>query len=371
MKYRTHIPHDAPGGGNSTELKRFIQSDFALVITTIFLAFGCIMLFMMALLFVITFVPYEFVANHRPTTWTFWDMLLPSHFTSAANVKLAGTHKVNELLQNAIQMHQLPPDDDTHEHDGSIDDDDDDESAAAVVHDRRQPVNAIQNFVLNGEHEEQCGGFIWTWKRIFTKELTRKDGIWLHSRLAIGQMGQIISLGLYVTLLSWLGHSLAEDARNARARIIADWRLPDDWERWALNIVPTPSMIYSAFIPGAVIAFISGILLISVYVPSTVSTVLKLRCGLIQTLKNDNFNSYRSSADSTFYNIGGMIYALLGSFVLMFVLFAGLIFLFVWPVTAHFMMLVLSWCLGLCITIGIKTIMLMFCRANFQSAFFS
>eukprot|EP00957_Ditylum_brightwellii_P034424 2611399-Ditylum_brightwellii.AAC.1 len=61
-------------------------------------------------------------------------------------------------------MHQLPPDDDTHEHDGSIDDDDDDESAAAVVHDRRQPVNAIQNFVLNGEHEEQCGGFIWTWK---------------------------------------------------------------------------------------------------------------------------------------------------------------------------------------------------------------
>jgi len=266
MKYRTHIPHDAPGGGNSTELKRFIQSDFALVITTIFLAFGCIMLFMMAILFVITFVPYEFVANHHPTTWTFWDMLLPSHFTSTANVKLAGTHKVNELLQNAIQMHQLPPDDDTHEHDGSIDDDDDDdESAAAVVHDRRQPVNAIQNFVLNGEHEEQCGGFIWTWKRIFTKELTRKDGIWLHSRLAIGQMGQIISLGLYVTLLSWLAHSLAEDARNARARIIADWRLPDDWESWALNIVPTPSMIYSAFIPGAVIAFISGILLISVY----------------------------------------------------------------------------------------------------------
>ena len=40
----------------------------------------------------------------------------------------------------------------------------------------------ILNFSVRGEEYEEAGGFLWTWKRLFNKDLFKKDGIWISAR---------------------------------------------------------------------------------------------------------------------------------------------------------------------------------------------
>ena len=53
------------------------------------------------------------------------------------------------------------------------------------------------------------------------------------------------------------------------------------------------------------------------------------------------------SCFQTYYNVGNMVYALLGSAVFLFILMAGLLFLLYWPPTRSIMNLVLAWGIGL------------------------
>ena len=48
------------------------------------------------------------------------------------------------------------------------------------------------NFVLFGEREVASGGLIWTWRKMFDRSLFHTEGIWLHSRLFVGQAAQFI-----------------------------------------------------------------------------------------------------------------------------------------------------------------------------------
>ena len=57
-----------------------------------------------------------------------------------------------------------------------------------------------------------------------------------------------------------------------------------------------------------------------------------------------------------FYNLGNMIYALVGSACLFWLFFGGLIFLFLWPVSQDVMVLVLAWFIGLVRVISIEKI---------------
>ena len=55
---------------------------------------------------------------------------------------------------------------------------------------------------------------------------------------------------------------------------------------------------------------------------------------------------------------------------LFFIFFGGLIFLFLWPITRDSMMIVLSWFLGLMITIVLKVLLTMLLRKKLYIAFF-
>ena len=48
------------------------------------------------------------------------------------------------------------------------------------------------NFVLFGEREVACGGLFWTWRKMFDRSLFDTEGVWLHSRLFVGQASQLI-----------------------------------------------------------------------------------------------------------------------------------------------------------------------------------
>lgn len=134
-----------------------------------------------------------------------------------------------------------------------------------------------------------------------------------------------------------------------------------------LFIIQTFSCRISLYTGGSFAAVI-GILLILLYLPSTCSTILKLRCGMIASLHDEHMNKYRSSADTICYNISNMMYGLVGAMTLFLTFFGGIIFLFLWNPTNQFMMSVLAWGLGLTITMTVKTVLVKICRkAQYQS----
>ena len=100
------------------------------------------------------------------------------------------------------------------------------------------------------------------------------------------------------------------------------------------------------------------------------ATVLKLRSGAIETLSDPGFNLFRTAADVICYNVGNMIYALVGSTGLFFILSGGVAFLLMWLPTRQFFIDLIGWGLGLGITIGLKMIITMCARAQHQQSLY-
>ena len=140
--------------------------------------------------------------------------------------------------------------------------------------------------------------------------------------------------------------------------------------QWIYNIIPTEEQVRYALYPASSVATLVALLLMLLYIPSTVSTILKLRCGNIPSLHDGSFVKYRIASDSIYLNVGNMIYALVGGCILFFLLIAVFIFLCIWPTTQPFMQLLAAWLLGLVITILLKTISIKICRAHFFQAFY-
>eukprot|EP00563_Minutocellus_polymorphus_P001449 CAMPEP_0181036292 /NCGR_PEP_ID=MMETSP1070-20121207/8772_1 /TAXON_ID=265543 /ORGANISM="Minutocellus polymorphus, Strain NH13" /LENGTH=443 /DNA_ID=CAMNT_0023113895 /DNA_START=193 /DNA_END=1524 /DNA_ORIENTATION=+ len=226
-------------------------------------------------------------------------------------------------------------------------------------------VTAAERFVLEPERTVRVGGLVWSWWNLLTRRLSTHYGIWQQSRLSIAQECQVIVLLFGIVLLIWGSKTLASDAERQRAEIQAEPEGP--LKDQALRFVPEGWVVEATFAFGGFFAV--GVVIILVYLPSTVATILGLRSGKIATFRDQkHFFVNRKAPDKVFYNVPNAIYALLGSASLFFVIFGGILFLFLWPVSSQTMNLILSWCLGLSITIGIKTMLMMFSRKEFHQA---
>ena len=51
------------------------------------------------------------------------------------------------------------------------------------------------NFVIRGETFEDCGGLIWTWKQLASRELFEEEGVWIMSLLLVIQTIQALFIG--------------------------------------------------------------------------------------------------------------------------------------------------------------------------------
>ena len=86
---------------------------------------------------------------------------------------------------------------------------------------------------------------------------------------------------------------------------------------------------------GTCFAFITAVYLAISVLPSVTSTTLKLRTGVIPTLRDPNFAAYRFAMDQVTILPGSMFWgcfissALVGGFV------GGIVFLFLWQVRVH------------------------------------
>lgn len=142
-------------------------------------------------------------------------LFVPNDILRATNTKRSGTYKLNAVIDRAYSLH-------TKAHKKT--------KARNVDHE------TMLSFLLYGEKDAKSGGLLWSWKNYFY--LNKKEGVWLQSRLAIGQVGQIL-VALLFTLLWVNGTRAAAQSSEAKRDEIeqagglgAEWGLyfvPEAW----------------------------------------------------------------------------------------------------------------------------------------------
>ncbi len=291
--------------------------------------------------------------NARASKW-----LTPHNVRAESDVKRAANHKIKRMILNASSLHPNLSTSDT------IADGED------VVVRRSAKDEAVLNFILRGDKvEDKCGGFLWVWKKIWNRSLYEEEGIWIHTRLLVGQTGQLMVI-VFLGFLLFVGTQyIAAAADTARKQLESTGEIVD-LPLWLYDFVPTGQQVYQTFIPGAVTALIVAICIFILYIPSTTATILRFRTGMLPSLRDPLFQRYKIGVDSVFFNASNMIWALFGAALLFALLVTGLLFLILWPFTRDLVVLAAAWILGLFLTILLKTISLKLVRKNFFSAFY-
>lgn len=185
---------------------------------------------------------------------------MPYSMLRTAAQKRAATNKLNRVIENAHKLHRR-------------------------AHKKCSGSNAehatILSFVVYGEKLIGCGGFLWVWGQLLMRKLSRHEGVWIHVRLFIGQVGQIMLGGL----LGVIGHFSIQSAVDSVTRIREDAIERDDVAtQYVLYITPTRDAIVYSLYPGGAITCVFLLLLVCVYFPSTVATILKFRSGVNPSL---------------------------------------------------------------------------------------
>jgi hypothetical protein len=142
-------------------------------------------------------------------------LFVPVDIRRTAGQKVAATYKINSLLDHAYRLQR---------------------KAHKKTSSRNAQHEAMLCFLLYGEKGENCGGFFWTWARTLWKHTEwRKEGLWMHSRLFVGQMGQFLIILIFTVVWFYQTKALATDADEKRQAIIDDGGLGSET---ALYYVP-------------------------------------------------------------------------------------------------------------------------------------
>ena len=84
---------------------------------------------------------------------------------------------------------------------------------------------------------------------------------------------------------------------------------------------------------GAVAGLIATCTLATVYIPSAMATVLRYRCGLIGSLKDEGFHVYRSAVDLVAFLFGSAFWGAVFTGYTVMLLAAGITFFLIWSVS--------------------------------------
>mmetsp|Transcript_53181 Transcript_53181/g.159171 ORF Transcript_53181/g.159171 Transcript_53181/m.159171 type:complete len:1076 (-) Transcript_53181:971-4198(-) len=117
-------------------------------------------------------------------------------------------------------------------------------------------------------------------------------------------------------------------------------------------------MVRVPLIMATVASCLSALTLAFIYIPSAVSTTLKLRSGVIPFFHDTrNQKELRSGMDQTTILMGAMFWGLLYSAALLGIVIGFIVFLFLWQATRKQMAIIFTSLVGLVITISLKVIL--------------
>ncbi|GAX18404.1 hypothetical protein FisN_2Lh026 [Fistulifera solaris] len=276
------------------------------------------------------------------------------YFLSTSNVrgelclKYAASRKMNKMIENARLLHRHRQR----------------RSKVAEEGQRSSQRDAFRSFLGQIEQYESCGGFFWTWKRVFNGDLLSTEGVWINTRLIIMQVAQVVVGVFFAVAVLLFVTTVADEAEEARSS------LPADTPTWVVDLFPTGAMIKRSFYPSAVLAMVAELFLILIYIPSATATVLKYRSQVLPSFRSTYFYKYRGGVDSVYTNAANGVWCMIGSAILIFFIFGIIFFLFQWPYSQKVMLLILGWSIGLSVTIALKMLLTMGCRSFQYRSFF-
>jgi hypothetical protein len=171
--------------------------------------------------------------------------LSPSNVRGELRLKMAAVRKVNAMLHNARELHQL-------NHADAFISGSDEQGVAD---------QAMRNFVLKGERNELSCSAFWTWRRLFNGSLFHTEGVWINTRLIVIQAAQLLIGATFSVVMLVSVERIADEAETARES------LTPDMPQWVHDIVPTRQMVYRALYPATFTAILVMVLLFLLYIP--------------------------------------------------------------------------------------------------------
>jgi hypothetical protein len=178
---------------------------------------------------------------------------------------------------------------------------------------------ALLNFDKNAEVYERAGGLWWTWTRMWNGTLYSEEGIFLNSQVMAGNTAQIIVCAfIFIAgVVTFVAEATAED-------VVDDVLYPRKW------------MIVVAVLVGLTCGLSAAMNMMLCYLPSSISTIIKFRYGVIPSLRDKQFVRYRYSQDQVAVLFGSIFWGSFYTSVIVAFIVGGLVFLAVWQVTSDY-----------------------------------
>lgn len=164
------------------------------------------------------------------------------------SIKRAAAYKMNHLVRRAVKVHQ----------------------AAEFEHGSGKDTSfgrALLAYGKTSNDQEEVGGFLYMYKRVWNGKLFDEDGIWLSNRMIQGMIAQFVICLWLVPFLQLIYGYITDFYGN----IYADIAPP----RWRI-LVP--------IIAGFTLGEFNAVKLMTSYIPSSAKTVLEFRTGALGSL---------------------------------------------------------------------------------------
>jgi hypothetical protein len=134
-----------------------------------------------------------------------------------------------------------------------------------------------------------------------------------------------------------------------------------------------PSELYMVTVPVGIaifVSFLSSLLLASTYVSNVTSTILQLRCGSLESLRNIDHQLYRAAPDTVALLTGSIFWGCLASSILTGAFCGLIVFLFLWQATVYFAQRFLALFIGILVITILKLLCLLVFRGKSYAGFY-
>lgn len=135
-------------------------------------------------------------------------------------------------------------------------------------------------------------------------------------------------------------------------------------EEEAQDPLPTQTQATIAVTAGAIAAVLATTALAIIWIPSSVSTIMQFRSGVIGSLHDKGFKSLRVAPDLTTALFGSAFWGALYMSGILFALIGLLTLLLVWHVSRSVVLILISQVVGIAVTIAAKILILLFVRKS-------
>ena len=129
-------------------------------------------------------------------------------------------------------------------------------------------------------------------------------------------------------------------------------------------------MVLVPMVVGVTVAFLTTVFLAVAYIPSVATTILKLRCGYIPTLRNPEFNNYRRAPDQVCMLTGSIFWGTLVSGLVVGGTVGLVVFFFLWQATAYYAQRLVAILIGIIAVTLFRLLLVSICRCTLYKSFY-